>query len=731
MISDQIQPHSDNGVRSTMEHNDAALPTVSETGDDLDGVETYLDERGRLRVSRMRALGIRMTRDLQRNLDLMKEIEEEKEENQEDDSSECVLNQDFADRENPRISDDVLEHIEPSGARIEISFDDTRGVDIGDELFSRLVAGDPRIDFSVDQSDSAKEPLLSPSDNEWEEPSGARIEISFDDTPGVDIGDELFSRLVAGDPRIDFSVDQSDSVKEPFLSSSDNEWEEGSIETKKVTLQCDDGLSDEGETERRTVTKGALQEEADLQEAIRRSLDDASCSKSTFDFHEYHVSEGARSKSSASGFSESFLGISSLGDSAASKEFTSKQSLPKNMHLQDADGSEAMTEEKFVNALPEEFSPSAEVTNHPVYEQMGTVIEANAGASSGSVLRSATSDEIFCDTMEPSAGLDDAECTVGEKLITMASTTMKPSHSKDNEDEEIIKGRLEEEILHLDKESDELGIEQRKLERNAESVSGEMFAECQELLQMFGLPYIIAPMEAEAQCAFMELSNLVDGVVTDDSDALLFGSRSVYKNIFDDRKYVETYFMKASYPPWLTLTSEKCGIGIVNAIEVVNAFPDKEGLREFRQWIESPDPSILGNPKKKGSKGSETVKGTSDEQCSERKKQMFMENHRNVSKNWHVPSSFPSEAVIYAYASPQVDRSTDPFSWGKPDLFALRRLCSEKFGWGNSKADELLVPVLKEYNKHETQMRLEAFYTFNERFAKIRSKRIRKAVKGM
>ena len=61
---------------------------------------------------------------------------------------------------------------------------------------------------------------------------------------------------------------------------------------------------------------------------------------------------------------------------------------------------------------------------------------------------------------------------------------------------------------------------------------------------MFGLPYIIAPMEAEAQCAYMEMLNLVDGVVTDDSDVFLFGARNVYKNIFDDRKYVETYFMK-------------------------------------------------------------------------------------------------------------------------------------------------------------------------------------------
>ncbi|KAJ6433794.1 hypothetical protein OIU84_017489 [Salix udensis] len=71
-----------------------------------------------------------------------------------------------------------------------------------------------------------------------------------------------------------------------------------------------------------------------------------------------------------------------------------------------------------------------------------------------------------------------------------------------------------------------------------------MFTKCQELLHMFGLPYIIAPMEAEAPCAFMELANYVDGTMTDEADVFLFGARSVYKNIFDDRKYVETYFMK-------------------------------------------------------------------------------------------------------------------------------------------------------------------------------------------
>lgn len=46
---------------------------------------------------------------------------------------------------------------------------------------------------------------------------------------------------------------------------------------------------------------------------------------------------------------------------------------------------------------------------------------------------------------------------------------------------------------------------------------------------------------------------------------------------------------------------------------------------------------------------------------------------RNVSKNWHIPLSFPSDSVVSAYINPQVDESTEPFSWGKPDLSLLRK----------------------------------------------------------
>lgn len=67
------------------------------------------------------------------------------------------------------------------------------------------------------------------------------------------------------------------------------------------------------------------------------------------------------------------------------------------------------------------------------------------------------------------------------------------------------------------------------------------FSILQELLRLFGIPYIEAPMEAEAQCAVLDLTDQTSGTITDDSDVWLFGARHVYKNFFSQNKYVEYY----------------------------------------------------------------------------------------------------------------------------------------------------------------------------------------------
>lgn len=88
---------------------------------------------------------------------------------------------------------------------------------------------------------------------------------------------------------------------------------------------------------------------------------------------------------------------------------------------------------------------------------------------------------------------------------------------------------------------DELFEQQMKDKRDSDEVTMDMIKEVQELLSRFGIPYITAPMEAEAQCAELLQLNLVDGIITDDSDVFLFGGTKIYKNMFHEKNYVEFY----------------------------------------------------------------------------------------------------------------------------------------------------------------------------------------------
>ncbi|KAJ8964829.1 hypothetical protein NQ314_004637 [Rhamnusium bicolor] len=109
-----------------------------------------------------------------------------------------------------------------------------------------------------------------------------------------------------------------------------------------------------------------------------------------------------------------------------------------------------------------------------------------------------------------------------------------------------------------------------------------------DLLELFGVPYIVAPMEAEAQCAFLDEIELTDGTITDDSDIWLFGGRTVYKNFFNQSKYVME-FKAEDIKHNFKLTREQMilfallvgsdyttgiqGVGPVTALEILACFP--------------------------------------------------------------------------------------------------------------------------------------------------------------
>ena len=56
------------------------------------------------------------------------------------------------------------------------------------------------------------------------------------------------------------------------------------------------------------------------------------------------------------------------------------------------------------------------------------------------------------------------------------------------------------------------------------------------MLELLGIPYLNSIGEAEAYCALLNNQGLAEGVLTDDTDALLYGATTVYRNISTSKK---------------------------------------------------------------------------------------------------------------------------------------------------------------------------------------------------
>ncbi|KAI5304222.1 DNA repair protein rad2 [Ascosphaera pollenicola] len=236
----------------------------------------------------------------------------------------------------------------------------------------------------------------------------------------------------------------------------------------------------------------------------------------------------------------------------------------------------------------------------------------------------------------------------------------------------------------------QLRSQQAKDRRDADEVSHIMVQECQQLLRLFGIPYITAPMEAEAQCAELVRLGLVDGIVTDDSDVFLFGGTRIYKNMFNQAKFVECY-LSTDLENEYGLTREKLirfahllgsdytegipNVGPVTALEILTEF---DTLEEFRDWW---------------TQVQRGAKLPDDEHSAFRRK------FRKILQN--------------SYLKPEVDDDRSGFKWGVPDLPSLRTFLMSTVGWSPQRTDEVLLPVIRDINRREqegTQSNITTFF---------------------
>lgn len=128
--------------------------------------------------------------------------------------------------------------------------------------------------------------------------------------------------------------------------------------------------------------------------------------------------------------------------------------------------------------------------------------------------------------------------------------------------------------------------------------------ECAEMLDYMGVPWVTAAGEAEAMCAYLDSQGLVDGCITNDGDAFLYGAKTIYRNFNMNTKdpQVDCY-QTSDVQRELRLSRENLvglaiflgcdyipkgiqGVGKEQALRLIRTLEGQTILQKFGQWKE-------------------------------------------------------------------------------------------------------------------------------------------------
>jgi DNA excision repair protein ERCC-5 len=193
-----------------------------------------------------------------------------------------------------------------------------------------------------------------------------------------------------------------------------------------------------------------------------------------------------------------------------------------------------------------------------------------------------------------------------------------------------------------------------KQKRDAKQITHELISEVQKLLELFGMPFVTAPMEAEAQCAYMSQKRIVDGIFTDDSDTLLFGGGPVYRHVFSKHQSVEKHDLETirsklgydredlityAYLVGSDYTLGIKGVGIMNAKVIMKNFRGYSGLEKFKEW---------------------------SRKFGQEETDLELQKLRKISERLEIPEHFPDLRIKDAYLDPVIDTKHQTYTWGSP-----------------------------------------------------------------
>ena len=212
-----------------------------------------------------------------------------------------------------------------------------------------------------------------------------------------------------------------------------------------------------------------------------------------------------------------------------------------------------------------------------------------------------------------------------------------------------------------------------------------------QLLEQFGLPFHLAPGEAEAECAFLQRKGVVDAVLSEDVDTLMFGSGLTFRNWTPDAD------AKTKSPTHVNVyeagqTKAQAGLDRPGMILVA--------MMSGGDYIPEGIPGIgsktaceaararFGEDLCKIRKGDKKAIGEWKEllhhELRTNESKFFKQKHKTLQ----IPEDFPRTDVLAYYTDPVVssdqrlEQIKQSIQWDRQfDIPGLRKFCLDAFDW--------------------------------------------------
>ena len=213
-----------------------------------------------------------------------------------------------------------------------------------------------------------------------------------------------------------------------------------------------------------------------------------------------------------------------------------------------------------------------------------------------------------------------------------------------------------------------------------------------QLLKLFGFPFYIAPGEAEAECALLQREGIVDAVLSEDVDTLMFGCGVTFRNWSSEGSrgnksptHVSVYDSKAAKLGTSGLDREGMVlVALMSGGDYITEGIPGCGIKLACEAARAGYGKSLCQLSRSDVAGMDAWRKNLAHEIQTNESKQFRIKHKTLK----IPDNFPNREVLGYYTHPVVSSASrikklkEEISWdGEVDVLGLRQFVAEAFDW--------------------------------------------------